>query len=476
MTHSRLTIAPEQATPFYRDTRVVAWLIQVVFVVVVLLIGGFLINNMINGLRASNIPLGWRFLGQEAGFVIAEGPAFRPTESYGRAFVIGLANTVRVAVSGIVLATVLGVFVGIARLSTNWLVRTLAMVYVEVIRNTPLLVQLFFWYTAVILQLPEIRNSGELAGVALLSNRGIALTWPRLSATGQPLIYWLAAALSAALLIGVLVRRRRASRGQMGGGVGPALLVLLLVLITGYLVTDLTSALLTNVAYTLEQGDRGVLYADRNGDGRFDPVVDPPLRYTTVTLLAADGATIGETQTDATGAFRAFDLNQEATTLTWATPPPIVLDQPVLQGFNYRGGQRLSPEFAALLIGLTIYTAAFIAEIVRGGINAIHHGQWEASRALGLTNGETLRLIILPQALRVVIPPLSNQYLNLTKNSSLAVAVGYPDLFNVSRTIFNQSGATVQMFILIMVTYLGLSLLTSALMNWYNRRVALVER
>jgi general L-amino acid transport system permease protein len=476
MSHSSLTLPARPTIPFYRDTRILALLTQLLFVVIVVLVAGYLINNMRLNLRASNIPFGWSFLGQEAGFEIAEGPAFNPAQSYARAFGVGLANTVRVAVSAIALATLLGLIIGVARLSSNWLVRTLASIYVELIRNTPLLVQLFFWYFAVILKLPDIKTSNEIPGVALLSNRGIGLTWPRLSATGQTLLYWLGAAIILAVLVGLFIRQRRSRRGQIGGGVGLALLTFLGVLVLGYGISSATAALPANVAYILEQGDRGLLYADRNGNGVYDTAEDQPLQYVTVTLLAEDGTELGTAQTDAEGAFRFFDLAQAGSSLAWTPPAPVVFDEPVLQGFNYRGGQRLSPEFAALLIGLTIYTAAFIAEIVRGGINALPKGQWEASRALGLSNGETLRLIVLPQALRVIIPPLTNQYLNLTKNSSLAIAVGYPDLFNVSRTIFNQSGATVQMFVLIMATYLALSLLTSLLMNWYNRRVALIER
>jgi general L-amino acid transport system permease protein len=307
------------------------------------------------------------------------------------------------------------------------------------------------------------------------SNRGISLTWPRITAAGQDLVYWVFGALVVAVAVGLVYRRIRLQQGRLESGLAPALVASLIVLATGYATTALTASLPEGVAYTLQRGDRGMLFVDGNNDGLFSDEYDQPLRYVPVTLLAADGRLLGTSLTDSGGAFRFVDVPQEGTSLTWNTPPPIVWDEPVLQGFNYRGGQVLSPEFAALLLGLTFYTAAFIAEIVRGGINAVPKGQWEASRALGLSVGATMRLIILPQALRIIIPPLTNQYLNLTKNSSLAIAVGYPDLFSVSRTIFNQSGATVQMFVLIMATYLALSLLTSAFMNWYNRRVALVE-
>ena len=461
--------------PFYRDSRILALLMQGLFVLIIVLIGTFLINNLLSGLRASRIPLSWRFLQQEAGFEIAEGLLFHPSQSYARAFVVGLFNTLRVAFVGIILATVWGLLVGIARLSNNWLVRNLAGLYIEIVRNTPLLVQLFFWYFAVILKLPDIQATRRVGDWLLLSNRGLSLTWPRLSATGQTLSYWLLAALLVALVVGYVLHRRRAGQGRTGGW-GLAVLSLLLVVLLGYAVTALQASLPPAVSYTLQRGDRGVLYVDRNGNGAFDPAIDQVLPYVPVTLLATNGAVLGKTLTDSEGAFRFVNLSGEGATVSWETPPPIVFDQPVLQGFNYRGGERLTPEYTALLLGLTIYTAAFIAEVVRAGIRAVAKGQWEASRALGLTSSQMLRLVILPQALRVIIPPLTSQYLNLTKNSSLAIAVGYPDLFNVSRTIFNQSGATVQMFVLLMGTYLLLSLLTSAFMNWYNKRVMLVER
>jgi general L-amino acid transport system permease protein len=215
---------------------------------------------------------------------------------------------------------------------------------------------------------------------------------------------------------------------------------------------------------------------DEDSDGKYRNGVDTPMGYVQVTLLAEDGSELATIRTDSEGDFRFYDLEVEGTAISFEAPPPVIISQPRQEGFAYTGGQQLTPEFAALLLGLVVYTAAFIAEIVRAGINAVSKGQWEAARALGLSNTETLRMIVLPQALRVIIPPLTSQYLNLTKNSSLAIAVGYPDLFNVSRTVFNQSGAAVQMFVLIMATYLTLSLLTSGFMNWYNARVALVER
>ncbi|WP_324668839.1 amino acid ABC transporter permease [Geochorda subterranea] len=294
--------------------------------------------NMQRGLRALGLELGFDFLRVEAGFDIAEGPAYSPGDTYARAFWVGVVNTLRVTAVGLVGATVVGVVVGVTRLSSNWLVRSLAAVYVEVVRNVPLLLQLLFWYGAVFLQLPPVRQSITWLGVIHVTQRGIYL----------PRLVW--------------------------------------------------------------------------QDGR-------PL---------------------------------------WEVP--------VLQGFNFRGGVHLSPEFAALVLGLVIYTGAFIAEVVRGAVQSVPRGQWEAAEALGLGHLQTLRLVVVPQALRIIVPPLTNQYLNLAKNSSLAVAIGFPDLFSVGHTILNQTGQSIPVFVMIMATYLSMSLVTSALMNLYNRRVRLVER
>lgn len=464
------------AIPFYRDTRILAIIAQIVFALVIVLILGFLIRNMLVGLRASNIPIGWNFLRQEAGFAIAEGPTFNPSDTYLQAYLVGVANTLRVAASGIVLATLVGLFVGIARLSNNWLLRTIAGGYIDLIRNTPLLVQLFFWYFAVILKLPDVRTSIEIPGIGYLSNRGTALTWVYLSEVGRGWLYWLLAALIVAVVVGILRRRQLNQQGRVGTTLTWSFPAFLIIAVVGYFAVDATASLPSNVAYELRRGDRGTLFVDANGNGRFDAAVDRPLARVPVTLLDADGTELGTVATDTMGEFRFFDLEGEGDQLRWDVPAPLVVSTPVIQGFNFRGGLSLSPEFFALLLGLVIYTGAFIAEIVRAGINAVPKGQWEASRALGLTGTQTMRMIVLPQALRVIIPPMTSQYLNLTKNSSLAIAVGYPDLFNVSRTIFNQSGAAIQVFIMIMATYLSISLLTSLFMNWYNKRVALVER
>lgn len=470
-------LPPNKSTgSIFTDIRFLRILAQAVLVA---LVGAFLwivFGNVSANLASSRIPFGFSFLGSTAGFSISEGMPFNPQMSFGRAFLVGVVNTIRVAVIGIVLATLLGFFVGIARLSTNWLVKTIATWYIEILRNIPLLVQLFFWYTAVVLRLPSVDNALRVGDFFWLSNRGMALAWLYPSQIAGRWLLWLAAGVILAVLVWLWQERRQRDAGEVRGKWLSVLLAFLIPAVVGYFVIQSTAALPDNITYSLSRGDRGTLYIERNNNTRYDPGVDQPMVYVPIKIFSASGEELGSELTANDGTFRFFELAEEGVTLTWETPSPLVYSEPILQGFNVRGGRTFTPEFTALLLGLVVYTSAFIAEIVRAGINSVGKGQWEASRALGLNAGQTLSMIVLPQALRVIIPPLTNQYLNLTKNSSLAIAVGYPDLFNISLTIMNQAGATVQMFLIIMATYLSFSLLTSLMMNWYNKRVALVER
>jgi general L-amino acid transport system permease protein len=368
---------------------------QVVFAILVAGVAGLLYSNVKHGLESRGIGGGFGFLWLEAGFDIGEGIEYSASDSYGRAFLVGVVNTLRVIGVGIVLATILGVVMGVARLSSNWLVNKIASVYIESIRNTPLLVQLFVWYFAVIMKLPKVKESISLPGPVFISNRGVALAWPVPSESFGLWLPYLIAAFFVALALLILRSFSQKRRGR------PAFSLILVVL----------------------------------------PFV----------VIA---------------------------TLGWLLVPgnPLVLDVPSLRGLNYQGGLTLTPEFSALLIGLVVYTGAFIAEVVRAGILAVPRGQIEAAKAVGLNEMQTLRLVIFPQALRIIIPPLTSQYLNLAKNSSLAIAIGFPDLFNVAGTIFNQTGRSVQVIAMIMASYLAMSLFTSLLMNVYNRYVQLVER
>jgi len=384
------------APPPWRDVRVLRVVTQVVVLLAVGIGAAFLITNLTTAMAERGLSFEYSFLDRRAGFEIGESPIpYGATATYGQAFIVGLLNTLFVSVVGIVLATVLGVIVGVARLSPNWLVSKVAAGYVEVIRNTPLLVQLFVIYFAVLIQLPAVRDTIALPGSIFLNQRGLFVPGPQFSPTFATWLAFLGAGLAVAIGARVVASRRAAT-------------------------------------------------------GR------PSHRLGLIGALALIGLAIGG----------------------WVIvgDPPLTFDLPVPGRFNFSGGLALSTSFTALLVGLVLYTAGFIAEVVRGGIQAVRRGQLEAARALGLSEGDTLRLVVFPQALRVIVPPLTSQYLNLAKNSSLAIAVGYPDLFKVGTTMANQTGQPVPVIALVMGTYLAISLGTSLLMNLYNRRVQVLER
>lgn len=388
---------PGKASVFY-DPKIRGYAYQLALLALVLFLVYEAASNAIENLRAQKIASGLGFWHNPAGFdvnqkLIAFGSSIGST--YGQAFWVGLLNTLLVASIGIVLSTFLGFFIGVARLSSNWIIAKLAMIYVEVVRNLPLLLQLFFWYNAVLKPLPEPRNSLALPGSIFLNNRGVIAPNP---------IF------------------------------GPGFSMVVLALLVG--------------------------------------------------IIAAIGFYIwSKRQQEATGKQRPNGLI--ATALIVGLPlivfflagMPLTFDLPQQGRFNLTGGLQIYPEFVALLIGLTTYTAAFIAEVVRAGILAVSKGQTEAAHALGLRPGPTLKLVVIPQAMRVIIPPLTSNYLNLTKNSSLAVAIGYPDLVQVFMgTVLNQTGQAVEMVSITMAVYLTISLVTSFFMNIYNKRMALVER
>jgi len=353
----------------------------------------FFVSNTAQNLESRKIASGFGFLSREAGFEIGETTllAYGAADTYLRALGVGLANTLRVAIIGVVVATLLGTLIGLARLSSNWLMAKLAAVYVEVMRNVPLLVQLFFWYAIISENLPGPRDAlSPLPGV-FLSNRGFAVPMPEAHVAWWWMLGALLLGIAGAIGVSAWARRRQAATGaQFASGWAGLSLVLGL-----------------------------------------------PLAV-----------------------FLAFGA-------------PLAWDKPALSGFNFTGGAVLSPEFAALLAGLSIYTAAFIAEIVRAGVLAVDKGQFEAADSLGLPRRRATRLVILPQALRVIVPPLTSQYLNLTKNSSLAVAIGYPDLVSIANTTMNQTGQAIEGIAIIMLVFLTISLSISAFMNWYNQRIAL---
>jgi general L-amino acid transport system permease protein len=378
------------------DPRIRGIVIQVLLAAALIAFFAIVITNTFENLRRANIAYGFDFLGARAGFAIAQTLIpYTAESSYGRAFLVGLLNTLVVAAAGIVLATILGFVIGIARLSSNWLIARLAGAYVEIFRNVPLLLLLLFFYRAVLAVLPGPRQALELGFGANLSNRGLLLPLPVFGPEMETTLAVLAVAVVVAVGIAIWARRRQAATGRTFPAVRVALGVVVLAPVLGFLLS---------------------------------------------------GATLD-------------------------------FDYPVLKGFNFVGGWHLLPEFIALLLGLVIYTATFIAEIVRAGILSVSRGQTEAAAALGLKRGTTLRLVVIPQALRVIIPPLTNQYLNLTKNSSLAVAVGYPDLVAVfAGTVLVQTGQAIEVILITMLVYLAISLFTALLMGLYNKRIALVER
>ncbi|WP_425418532.1 amino acid ABC transporter permease [Oricola indica] len=373
------------------------WVFQIILAILVAYLAYTGWANMNANLRAAGIASGWGFLGTNAGFAISQSliEYSQASSTYGRVYIVGLLNTLAVAFVGIIFATIIGFIVGVARLSKNWLVSRLATVYVETLRNIPLLLQIFIWYFGVLRLLPQPRQGFDFGPLGLLNNRGYFAPKPVWGEGGIFIVYAFIAACVIAWAVGRWAHKRQMATGQ----IFPSFLFGL-----------------------------GV-------------IVLLPL----ATFLALGAP------------------------LTW--------DIPEMGGFRPSGGMTIIPEYIAMLVALSTYTASFIAEIVRAGILAVNRGQTEAASALGLRNGPTLRLVIIPQALRIIIPPLTSQYLNLTKNSSLAVAIAYPELTSVfAGTALNQTGQAVEIISLTMLTYLTISLVTSLFMNWYNNRVALVER
>lgn len=376
--------------PFWRDVRVLRVLGQILFVVAVILIGREIYLNLLFGVEQQNIDLSWSFLNSQAGFDIKEGLDYSRADSVARAFTVGIFNTIRVAAVGIVLASLLGLVIGVARLSKNWLVRKIAQAYVDLFRNTPVLVIILFVYFGFVLQLPRIDEGGGIFGIAFVSQRGAAIPWPRPDAGFGA---W-GICLLAGLAIAWLVRRWRTRINEATG--------------------------------------------------------KPHYRF----LWSA-------------GVFLAIAVGSY-----FVIGSPVKMDVPTVDGLRFAGGVQMSGEYFGLLMGLVLYTSAFIGEIIRGSILAVEKGQKEAGEALGLTPFQQLRFVVLPQAMRIAIPPINSQYLNLTKNSSLGLAVAYPEVVSVGTTIINQEGRFTQVLVIWMLTYLTLSLSISVVMNSINRVVA----
>jgi general L-amino acid transport system permease protein len=393
-----VTDAPEKSKSsgsILNDPQVRGIFYQALTIIILAVLIYWIVDNTVENLRRANIASGYGFLNSRAGFDLGQSLiAFTSDSSYGRALVVGFVNTLLVAITGIITATIIGFIVGIGRLSHNWIIAKLSLAYVEVFRNIPPLLVIFFWYSGVLAILPQARDALALPLDVYVSNRGVAFPRPLFGEGAQYTLFAIIIGVVASLAFARYARQRQEATGQR-----PPVLWAVLGFIIGL-----------------------------------------PL----ITFLA-------------TGA-------------------PLTFDVPIAGKFNLTGGSVVGPEFMSLFLALSFYTAAFIAEIVRAGIRGISKGQTEAAHALGIRPRLTTRLVVVPQAMRIIIPPLTSQYLNLTKNSSLAVAVGYADLVAVGGTILNQTGQSIEVVSIWLIVYLSLSLATSLFMNWYNARMALVER
>jgi general L-amino acid transport system permease protein len=598
--------APERI-PFWRNVKTIGAVVQVVFVLVLAAGAGVLVSNVLTALRTANLPADFSWMGSRAGIPIAETPIpYSVSDPYWRALLIGFLNTLRVALIGVVLASLIGVLVGVMRLASNWLVRTIASVYIELLRNIPLAVQIVFWYSAVLLPIPpRLNNPVELPGGALLSNVGLAFPFLYPSYRFGAWVPWLVAALVLAVVAGVW-RDRTLKRADRVGRVWPyPLVAFVAVAAVGYGVASLGTAVPDDLAmdFNVERGrgtvyrdldgdgargpdepvapyastvvrveaaqlttttqnlvesrrnvdatfrfpliretdvdavevafvdeaaaeaagfrlhyfafpSRGLVYADRDGDGAFTegeqrdaetglgfngvdlvmriegyerPIVaDRDGQVRTPTFAAVERPGSGDEEAPAAApSFSVFgavpaaaDAAAEALAADVELRPagPLVLSRVHVPVGTYEGGMRFTVNYLALLLALVIYTSAFIGEIVRGGIQAVAKGQREAAQALGLSGYQIFTLVVFPQALRIVLPPVISQFLNLTKNSSLAPLAGYAELFVVAGIVANQTGASIPIALLLVVSYLTISLVFAFVLNVVNDRLALVER
>lgn len=391
-----LSSAPRVKVAPWNDPVIRGWVFQIVVVGLVGLLAWYLVSNTIDNLERQKIASGFHYLDREAGFEIGDTMIeYSPASTYARAIFVGLLNTLKVSILGVIMATILGTLLGVGRLSSNWLLAKICEWYVEAFRNVPLLLWLFLFYKLISEAFPGPRQAiGLLFDTVFLSNRGVYFPVP----LADPAFKWV----GLAFLIGIAG------------------------------------------AFVLHR------WAKKRQDATGKPFPS---------VSAGFGVALG------------------LPILVWLLGgAPHHMSWPQLKGFNFDGGSVIQPEFVALLLGLVLYTSAFVAEIVRSGILALHKGQSEAAAALGLSRGQAMRLVLLPQALRVIVPPMTSQYLNITKNSSLAIAIGYPDLVASINVTINQTGQAIENVLIIMAAYLSVSLSISAFMNWYNKRIALRER
>lgn len=534
-------LKPVEIIPFWRDGRVIGVLAQIIFVILFFLGARWLLTNISTNIfklgesqficrdGSSSVRCAFDFMNSDAGFPISETVApYVEQDSYWRAVGVSALNTIKVSIYGIILTTILGTVVGIARLSNNWLINNLAKWFIDLMRNTPLLLQLFFLYFVIILALPQVGSAIQLLNLPIfISQRGV--NFPDMVFMSSFPV-WLAFVVLAIIQVQVLwflLGRYEEQTGHETNRGRWMLLSFLLIVGIGWVVSgsnsrneailvpqranvrefrdlaalverrlavntvtdiddelrvgsltqeEVDAAALTlctveespsEVNFTAQLRSAGIPYRITRRAPRIDQAIDAYAGDTCEIFVASRAIIAGE---------RELLENPAVHRIVAIKETPLRLSLPRLEGFNFVGGTKLSSEFTALLVGLVLFTAAFVAEIVRAGIQSVPKGQTEAARALGLSESQRLRLVVMPQALRVILPPMISQYLNLTKNSSLGLAVAFPDLYRTVQTAINQSGRSVQLIVIMAATYLFFSLIISIILNWYNRQIALVER
>jgi general L-amino acid transport system permease protein len=530
----KISEAPTQYVPFWRDGRVLGVFGQIGFIIFVILIASTIGRNFagnVDRLGESQFicrdgtfsyRCAFDFMSSEAGFDISETVLpYETSDSYWYAFYLGFLNTLKVGLLGVFFTSLVGTFAGIARLSSNWLVSRLALWYVELMRNLPLLIVLFIIYFGFLLSAPGLNEAVQPLGLPIyITNRGLNLPWPVFTSSAAIWVAFLVLGVIQYQVLSILLARREAITGRPSNKVGLGILSFLIVIGIGWFVasavSDTQGILATRASRIQEVGDMEQLILNRTGVNILGELQalpaeeieaaaltvcvlrDSPSEANFISQMRSIGVPYKVTRFDrpdqASSAYnegscevfaaskailaaeRATLESPTAHIITHVTERPVVLSVPVREGLNLAGGTRLSPEFSALLLALVFFYGASLAELVRAGIQSVSKGQSEAARALGLNEGQRLRLIVLPQALKVVIPPLIGLYLSLIKDTSLGLAVGFSDMYRNSIVTINQSGRALQVFILMMLVYLAISMVFSIILNWYNARVVLVER
>ncbi len=534
-TGPEISAAPTQYVPFWRDGRVLAVFGQIGFIILVILIVRTLGSNFAGNVGklgeaqfmcsdgSINYRCAYDFMSSQAGFDISETvQPYKTTDSYWYAFYQGFLNTLKVGLIGVVLTTIVGTFAGIARLSSNWLISKIALWYVELMRNIPLLIVLFVFYFGVILAGPDLKDTVRLLGLPIFfNNRGLNFPWPQFTTSAATWLAFLVLGVIQYQVLSIFLDRREERTGKSSNKVGLGLFSFLIIVGIGWFVagalSDTQGLLATKASRIREVEDIERLMINRTGVNRIgdlDQLPEEELAAAALTVCVLRdspseanftsqlrrrgipyqitrfdrpdqaAAAYGEGSCDvfvATKSVLAAERvtleNPTAHLIVPVSEKPVVLSVPAFEGLNLAGGTKLSPEFTALLVGLVLFYGGGLAELVRAGIQSVSKGQSEAARALGLSEGQRLSLVVLPQSLKVIIPPLIGTYLSLIKDTSLGLAIGFSDMYRVSYVTINQSGRALQLVILMMLVYSAISLAFSVVLNWYNANyVVLVER